>query len=208
MRGLMNSKPDLEALVERAKAGDRAAFDEIAGWFQLRLRSLIEHQLGKTVRQAVEVDDVVQETLLRAFRSLGTFTWRDEQGFFRWLSTISRHVVLELAAEGRKAAVVLLEADLTAGDPSLSKIERRKERFARLEKAVGALSSDHRQVILLARVEGLAVKEIARRMNRSPNAVSQLLLRALQDLRRIFGDTESLGLPDLNLNTERPENGR
>ena len=82
---------------------------------------------------------------LRAWRSLDRLTWRDEDGFFRWLSTISRHVVLELAAEERKGSTVPLDGeatDITADDPSQSKVARRKERFERLEKALQALSPD------------------------------------------------------------------
>ena len=47
----------------------------------------------------------------------------------------------------------------------------------------------------LARIQGLQVKEIAKRMNRSPDAISQLIRRALMRLRETLGDTESLGLP-------------
>ena len=76
---------------------------------------------------------------------------------------------------------------------------RRKERFDRLQEALKKLSPDHRQVILLARIEGLPMAQIAERMNRSPKAVHQLLWRALQNLRTTFGETESFRLPDLRL---------
>ncbi len=82
---------------------------------------------------------------------------------------------------------------------SPSKHLRRNERFDRLEKALRGLSADHRQVLILARVEGLRVKEIARIMKRSPNAVKKLLGRAMIELKRSFGDTESLGLPNRRL---------
>ena len=57
------------------------------------------------------------------------------------------------------------------------------------------LSPDHRKVIELARLEGLKIQDIARRMQRSPGAVKQLLSRALDQLKSRFGDTESLNLP-------------
>jgi RNA polymerase sigma factor (sigma-70 family) len=72
---------------------------------------------------------------------------------------------------------------------------RREERWERLEKSLAALSPDHREVIRLARIEGLEVREIAARMGRTPSAVKNLLLRALKELKRSFGDTESLRLP-------------
>lgn len=51
-------------------------------------------------------------------------------------------------------------------------------------------------MIRLARIDGLKVAEIARRMGRSPGAIHQLLARAMDELKRRFGDTESLSLPE------------
>jgi RNA polymerase sigma-70 factor (ECF subfamily) len=76
---------------------------------------------------------------------------------------------------------------------------RREERFERLEKALRGLSPDHREVIVLARIEGLQMKEIAERLGRSNSAVKNLLLRALKELKSSFGDTESFHLPDRSL---------
>lgn len=53
----------------------------------------------------------------------------------------------------------------------------------------------------------MKVPEIAQRMNRSPNAVYKLLARALVELRRNFGDTESLTLPDRRLEFEGERDG-
>ena len=65
-----------------------------------------------------------------------------------------------------------------------------------MQGALDSLSPDHRQVIVLARIRKLQVAEIGRRMKRSENAVKKLLARALDELRKRFGDTESLSLPD------------
>ena len=72
----------------------------------------------------------------------------------------------------------------------------RAQRPERLERAVSELSPDHREVIRLARFEGLKVAEIAKRMERSPGAIHQLLARAMDQLKHGFGDTASLSLPD------------
>ena len=50
-------------------------------------------------------------------------------------------------------------------------------------------------MIRLARVERLPISEVARRMDRSPGATSQLLWRALRKLKDSFGSTDSLHLP-------------
>ncbi len=61
------------------------------------------------------------------------------------------------------------------------------------------LTPDQRNALMLARIDGLRAKEIAGRMNRSEEAVRQLLMRALRQLRTSIGDTESLHLPDRRL---------
>ena len=80
-----------------------------------------------------------------------------------------------------------------------SRVMRRGERFDRFERALQSLSPDQRHVVELARLEGTPIKEIARQMKRTPDAVSQLLCRALKNMKDAIGDTESLGLPARSL---------
>lgn len=89
-----------------------------------------------------------------------------------------------------------LTTDVPARDATPSKEVRRNERFDRLEEAINRLSPDQREALKLARLEGVKVREIAVRMNRSTKAVYALLSRALVELKESFGDTESLHLPD------------
>ena len=95
-----------------------------------------------------------------------------------------------------------MTAELPADDESPGRNLRRQERFDRLSKSVESLSPDYRIVIRLARIEGLKIGEIADRMNRSPSAVRNLLLRAMRELKKSFGETESLSLPDRRLGDE------
>ena len=97
--------------------------------------------------------------------------------------------------------------DVAASEVSPSKAERRNERFEHFEAALKQLSPDYRQAILLAKIEGLSIEEVARRMNRSPSAVSHILLRALRKLRESLGDTESLHLPDRRFAPEGEADG-
>ena len=123
--------------------------------------------------------------------------WQGEDALFRWLSSIARHVVLEHAAGRKRERPATLDDGLLATDPTQSRVHRRQERFDRLQGALDDLSPEQQKVVYLARIERVPIKEIARRMGRTPNSVSHVLLRALQKLRERFGDTESLGLPDV-----------
>ena len=73
------------------------------------------------------------------------------------------------------------------------------ERFDRLERSLEKLQPDHRRVLVLSRIEGLTVKQIAEQLDRSPRTVKYFLACALRELKRHFGDTESFHLPDRQL---------
>jgi RNA polymerase sigma-70 factor (ECF subfamily) len=198
----MASADETLALVERAQKNDPSAFEALVASHRDRLEELVRRRLGSALGASLEVDDIVQETLAWAFRSLPRFRWQGEGSFGRWLAGIGCHVILKAARRERRGRTLELVRDVPAPDVSPSKALRRTERFERLETALAKLSSDHRQVILLARIEGLAIREIARRMARSEDAVMQLLSRALKKLKQGFGETESWTLPDRALETE------
>jgi RNA polymerase sigma-70 factor (ECF subfamily) len=196
---------ETERLVARAKGGEKRAFAELALRFRVFLERFISSRIGPHLKGKMETDDAIQETLLRAFQSVSRFEWRGEASFERWLKMIAEHVILEgVRRENRQR--ISLETDLPGRAPSPSKAARREERFDRFEHALKGLSPDHRKVIILARMEGLKIKEIARSMNRSPDAIKKLLSRALRELKKGFGDTESFHLPDRRLHANGPMN--
>ena len=148
------------------------------------------------LRDNLAVEELVQETFVIAFQSIEKFEWRGEGSLVAWLGGIARNVVYTAVRKARKKRPLEIVRDIAAGDPSPSKVVRRGERFDRLKTAFRDLSEDYREVLTLARIEGLPVSEISKRMGRSPEAIRQLLSRAIKQLRKSFGDTESLHLPD------------
>ena len=200
----MTADDTARGLIARAQEGDRAAFDRLVEVYRDRLAARIETRVGASLRQAVEVEDILQETLLRAFRSLGRFEWRGEESFHRWLCGIAEHAILKAAHRHRRGPGEPLRADLAGKGTSPSTLLRRNERFDRLQDSMDSLSDDHREVIRLARIERLPMEEIARRLGRSPEATKQLLRRALVKLREKFGETESIHLPDRRLEGGAP----
>ena len=158
--------------------------------------------MGSHLRRRVEPEDVLQEALVRAFHSIGGFSWKGDDSFIRWLGGIAENVILNLTKKHSPDQNLRLVRDVSSAEVSPSKAMRRDERFRHLENSLDDLSEAHRTVILLARIEGLPIREIAQRMERSETAVKNLLLRALKSLKSSFGDTESLGLPDRHLGTQ------
>jgi RNA polymerase sigma-70 factor (ECF subfamily) len=126
-----------------------------------------------------------------------------DRSFFQWVAGISRHVVGDLARSHGAARLGGIDREehlspsgLESPEVSPSRAFRREERLDRLEEALERLSPDHREVIMLSHLEGLTTREVAERMGRSRPAAAMLLLRALKELKVVFGSTDSLHLPD------------
>ncbi len=209
MNALMEDQEPTVILVDHAKAGDREAFDRLLARFQGRLRSTVESWSRFQLGAKIEVDDLLQESFVRAFRSLERFEWQGDDSFFRWLCGIAKKALAQAIQEQRTGHGTGSQSSAAGSGPTQTKISRRVERFERLEEALQSLTPEYREVLLLSRVEGLKTKEIAARMNRSPNAVKHLIARALRALRSQFGDTESLNLPrDRQFDVERGNHGQ
>ncbi len=217
----MAPEATLQDLVQKAQEGDRRAFDKLVDRCAPRIEALVRRGLGAKLSGKVEVEDLIQETFTNAWQSLGTFRWRGEDAFWAWLGTLARHAIENEAhwfgAKKRAAdrEVSLEQKARNLGEKSREMIEfmeantatpskqlRRDHRFERLKQALHKLKTDHRKVILLTRIKGLSVKEAARQMGRSEGAISMLLLRALKQLKDVFGNTDSLHLSDRSLEDE------
>ncbi len=202
----MQDHDTLQTLIARAKNGDRAACDELLEEFHERLRARVESWSQFQLGPRVEVEELVQDAFVRAFRGLAGFTWQGEDSFFGWLCGIAKHALADSARTARRESLrrgsVEIAGVLPGSGPTASRVVRRGERFDRLRDALDALSPDYRQVLVLSRIEGLPMKEIAERMGRSLNSVKHLLARALVELKERFGDTESFHLADRRLDAE------
>jgi len=207
MQAIMSDKESAQQLVERARRGDRAAFGELAEMYRGRLEAIARSRMGREATRELEVADVIQETFARALESLESFQWQGEESFLRWLAGTAENFIAKTAKRRERRHLLRLEEDVVAPAQSPSKGLRREERFLRLERALEGLPPDYRDVIRLARIEGLKHEEIANRMNRSHAAVRQLIVRALRKLRERFGDTESLHLPDRTLGSKGERDG-
>lgn len=187
----------------RARSGDQEACESLLYRHRSQLQAWLRSRIGPGLCHKLDVEDVLQDTFSKAIVSLQTFEYRDEPSLFSWLCTIGERVILKAAKRDREKPLLTLRHEVKARRASPSKVMRRHERFDRLEGALDKLTPEYREVIVLARIEGLSIKEISRRMGRSPEATSMLLSRALVKLKSAFGDTESLSLPDRELRENR-----
>jgi len=182
-------------LIGRIKQGDGNAFTPLLEKYRSRLGVWIYYRMSASLRQRVEVDDIVQETMLRAFREFDRFTWQGSGSFMRWLSRIAEHVIIDTARyheRGKRNAELVRfrsESNPAGPEPADSMTPSRcfsgRERLQLLVGSLDALSADYREAIVLAKIEGLTTQELAERLGRNREAAALLLHRALKAFREI-----------------------
>ena len=203
----MESQESSLGLIEKARGGDRSAFEALVNRYEPALKAMVDESLGAHLRARVAVEDVVQESFLKALQAIGNFQWNGEESFLGWLRGIAQHVILHHARSQAYSQKISIDRGAAPEDVSPSRRAMREERFARLQAALESLNPPEREAILLARIDGLPIKDVASRMRRTPEAVTQLLWRALKKLKDRFGETDSFRLPDRSLQDEVPRNG-
>jgi RNA polymerase sigma-70 factor (ECF subfamily) len=160
-----DSAADL-ALVRRVQRGDKRAFDLLVGKYQLRLAKLV----GRLVSDRAEVQDVVQEAFIKAYRALPNF--RGDSAFYTWLYRIAVNAAKNhLVARSRRPPAD--DVDITDGDVEEAGVvvadlatpesyTARDELAAALAAALAELPEDLRTALTLCEMEGLSYDEIAR----------------------------------------------
>lgn len=190
-------------LIERIKSGDREALSLLFNRYRRRLAVLAHYRLGPQLRGLVEVDDVLQETLLKAFVQFDRFTYRSPGSFLRWLAQILDHVIVDAARfHGRQKRMATeltpMRSETNPGgiEPVDSKTPSRllaqDEALQSLLRELDELPDDYREVILLIKVQGLSTQEAAEKMGKSREAIALLLHRAVKRFRRT---REQKGVP-------------
>lgn len=161
-----------------------AAFER----YRERLLSVIYLRMGAALRQRMDPEDVLQEVAIQALNSWHTLS--DENNVGAWLVTLARRKVARILRDQIGVAARdprrerNMKTDLPVADKRTGPVTAadRKDRLALLDVALARLSSAHREVIILSRIESLPAKEIAKRLGRTENAVHLLLGRALKRL--------------------------
>lgn len=168
-------------LWERAKSGDATAFDELFALHTDRLLVFIGMRLGSDLRARIEPEDVLQDAYAAAFQAFDQFDYGEEGAFLRWLCRIVDNRLRDahdyFRAAKRQPQVVPRSAP-TGPATAAGRAEERE----RLQAALGHLSDEHREVILLRYFQGLSAEEAGERLQRSAGAVRNLLSRALVEL--------------------------
>ena len=172
-----------QQLVERAQRGDKRAFELLVMKYQRRLARL----LSRMVRDAAEIEDITQESFIKAYRALPQF--RGDSAFYTWLYRIAVNTAKNyLVAKGRRAPTTTeFDSEEAEGfedgellrDIATPDAELHTKQVARaVNEAVDTLPEELRTDITLREIEGLSYEEIAQMMNCPIGTVRSRIFRA------------------------------
>jgi len=172
-------------LVERTVAGDQKAFELLVIKYERRIQRLI----GRMVRDVDLVEDIAQETFIRAYRALGQF--RGDAQFYTWLYRIAVNTAKKFLMDLKRNPTVSENFFKLADDDETSPVENEltspetpdavlasKEIAEMVNSAMDALPEELRQAITLREIEGLTYDEIADAMNCPIGTVRSRIFRA------------------------------
>ena len=171
----------IEKLIERVKAGDTDALKTVYEAYSQRMRNAC---IRITQEDEDTVDDLVQESFIRAYYSLEKL--KDASKFGEWVVAITKNVSLRYLERKRKIQVLPFSEigdgfDVESSYTSDSKLEE-KELFELIDK----LPSGYRNVFRMAVIDGFSHKEIAEKLGIEPHSSSSQLTRAKVLLRNMI----------------------
>ena len=172
-------------LVERTVAGDQKAFELLVIKYQRRIQRLI----GRMVRDVDLVEDIAQETFIRAYRALPQF--RGEAQFYTWLYRIAVNTAKKALMDLKRDPTISENSFKSGDDDETSPLENEltspetpdavlasKEIAEMVNAAMEALPEELRQAITLRELEGLSYEAIAEAMNCPIGTVRSRIFRA------------------------------
>jgi RNA polymerase sigma-70 factor, ECF subfamily len=175
-----NVDPALVSLIARAREGDGRAFEDLA----LREEKALYRHAARIVGPGPDAEDVVQDALFSAWRSIRSF---EGTSFRAWLFRIVTNRALDRVRSKRRRPELPLEpseddevqwAEPADASPELAELASAREALIVVEEALRDVPEEQRAALLLRDVEGFAYEEIALMTNAEIGTVKSRIYRA------------------------------
>ena len=176
----------LAGFVERAAAGDKAAFEQIMIHSQQRVLTLSWRMLGSEA----DARDASQEVFLRVYKYLGRF--KQDQDFFAWLYSITVNVCRDILKKRQLQTNRFISFSgeleeetlrIPADQQDAEQAAMQAQQCEMISRAIATLPSKERASILLRDVEGLSTEEVARILKSSSTTVRSQISSARRKIR-------------------------
>jgi RNA polymerase sigma-70 factor (ECF subfamily) len=175
------------ALIERCRAGDEGAFQELVD----RYKDLVFALIARTVQDRSRAEDLAQDVFLRVHRGLPYF--RGEARLSTWIYRIVANVCAQTRGRGPRTTS-LDELDAPDGSPARSRVmpSTKDRQFGdlelrdRLEKAIARLPPKYRLLVAAHYLRGVQYEDLAEALELPLGTVKTQLHRAKQQLRRLL----------------------
>jgi RNA polymerase sigma-70 factor, ECF subfamily len=169
------------ALIERSRGGDLHAFGLLVGAYQDRIYHLVYRITG----HHADAQDAAQDAFVKAYTALPTF--RMEAAFSTWLHRIAVNAALTILRRRQQPHASAVEVAAPDVDP-LGDGAERVEIKERVHRAIAALPSEQRAVLILRDIQGCTYEEIAAIIRVPLGTVRSRLSRAREALRTALAD--------------------
>ena len=176
-------------LLERARAGDTLALNELLQRYLPRLRRWATGRLPVAARNLLDTEDVVQETLIKAVRNLGKIEVRDDGALQAYLWQAVRNRLADAYRRSRhRPADTAVTSDMVAGDPSPLEQAIGEEALRRYEAGLSRLKATDREAVILRVELCYEYDEMASMLGKPSAAAARVAVsRALARLSREMG---------------------
>ncbi|HEV2033724.1 MAG TPA: RNA polymerase sigma factor [Candidatus Dormibacteraeota bacterium] len=175
-------------LAERARAGDRGALNTL---LEQHLNAVYRYVSVKIGPNHPDLDDVVQDTLIGAARSIRSLRGTSDPEVVGWMLSIARHKVADrfraLYRQPHDSLEGVVGAKLAARAQPVDELIVDCDRAERLRKALRALTTEQEEVLILRFLLGFGIAEVAEITGRPSGAVKSMQHRALATLQEKLG---------------------
>jgi RNA polymerase sigma-70 factor (ECF subfamily) len=183
---LTRTQTPLALLIERAAAGETAAFEQIMIHSQQRVMAMSWRMLGNEA----DARDACQEVFLRVYKHLRRF--KQDQDFFAWLYSITVNVCRDVLKKRQRHnlrftsladEVAVATAEIPTGEVDAEELLIQAQQRAVIGKAIATLPYKERASIILRDIEGLSTDEVAQVLKSSSTTVRSQISAARKKIK-------------------------